>query len=396
MQKIELCCEICQAKFNANYNTPKVLTCGHTVCSKCVERMKDKNLNKCPFDRKVLDFEDDKIAINYYILSLIDNSVEKNLVALTEEDEIFCLNPKPVINSPGWKNTLDGFIKNGVMYTVETNGFIYCTDLKTGEWWFMYHNQFFGNFLFQVGDNMYLIDQYGSLFQIFNKNYYVQLGKKNIWKNTTHLTVFNNKVFSIEATNKLFETTLKNGKYKEIVISKDNINLNPTANYFLCNTAGCYGGFINNTTNNKVNNLHNSNCNCNLIFSINNNLINSKNVKNNGMNSNGVCCSGAKAIGSNSNKNAASALCGIVEAGSYENKENLQLNNINTLNNINNVKRVKFLDKLNGNGNGNSTNANANNINNSISNSAANKNSVNSANKNNSSNNNSNNNINNR
>jgi len=223
----------------------------------------------------------------------------------------------------------------------------------------------------------------------------VQLGKKNIWKNTTHLTVFNNKVFSIEATNKLFETTLKNGKYKEIVISKDNINLNPTANYFLCNTAGCYGGFINNTTNNKVNNLHNSNCNCNLIFSINNNLINSKNVKNNGMNSNGVCCSGAKAIGSNSNKNAASALCGIVEAGSYENKENLQLNNINTLNNINNVKRVKFLDKLNGNGNGNSTNANANNINNSISNSAANKNSVNSANKNNSSNNNSNNNINN-
>ncbi len=329
MQKIELCCEICQAKFNANYNTPKVLSCGHTVCSKCVERMKEKNLNKCPFDRKVLDFEDDKIAINYYILSLIDNSVEKNLVNLTEDDEEFTLNPKPVINSPGWKNTLDGFIKGNVMYTVETNGFIYCTDLKTGEWWFMYHNQFFGNFLFQIEENMYLIDQYGSLFQIFNKNYYVQLGKKNIWKNTTHLTVFNNKVFSIEATNKFYETTLKNGKYKEIVITKDNINLNPTANYYFSN------------------NNNDDNCNNMIIKSNNDNFINSKLLKNNVINqivnNNGV----------SNNKKATSNLYRINEVNNshYENKENISVNNINTFNNINNLKRVKFLDKLNGNNN---------------------------------------------
>ena len=286
MQKIELCCEICQAKFNANYNTPKVLTCGHTVCSKCVDRMREKNINKCPFDRKVLDFEDDKIAINYYILSLIDNTVEKNLIPLPEEDEEFSLNPKPVVNSPGWKNTLDGFIKGNIMYTVETNGFIYSTDLNTGEWWFMYHNQFFGNYLFQIKDNMYLIDQYGSLFQIFNKNYYVQIGKKNIWKNTTHLTVFNNKVFTIESSNKLFETTLKNGKYKEIVITKDNINLNPTANFF----------------------------------------VNSKNKNNSNLNQNSL------------NKNPLD--------NSQENKENIPINNLNSSNNIN-IKRVKFLDKLN-------------------------------------------------
>jgi hypothetical protein len=74
MNKIELRCEICSAKFDSNYSIPKVLTCGHTVCSKCVERMRDKNLNRCPFDRKVLDFEEDKIAINYYILSLVEQS----------------------------------------------------------------------------------------------------------------------------------------------------------------------------------------------------------------------------------------------------------------------------------------------------------------------------------
>lgn len=350
MQKIELCCEICQAKFNANYNLPKVLTCGHTVCSKCVERMKDKNLNKCPFDRKVLDFEDDKIAINYYILSLIDNSVEKNLVTLTEEDEEFTLNPKPVINSPGWKNTLDGFIKGNVMYTVETNGFIYCTDLKTGEWWFMYHNQFFGNFCFQVEDNMYLIDQYGSLFQIFNKNYYVQLGKKNVWKNTTHLTVFNNKVFTIEATNKFFETTLKNGKYKEIVITKDNINLNPAASLYFNNNSNTNKNIISSNNNNSNNLIFNNNNN-----TCNNNKINSKVLKNNNPhnhkysnNKSGHNCNIALqanvAVSSTNSTNISS-----IHGAQLENKENISINNVNTKNNINNLKRVKFLDKLNGN-----------------------------------------------
>jgi hypothetical protein len=223
MNKFELKCEICSGKFDANYNLPKVLSCGHTVCSKCVDRMKDKNINKCPFDRKVLDFEESKIAINYYILSLIDTSIsEVQTLVTTEEEEIFELNPKPVVNSPGWKNTLDGFIKNDVLYTVETNGFIYCTDLNTGEWWFMYHNQFYGNYFFEAQDKMYLIDQYGSLFQIFSKNYYVQLGKKNGWKNTTHLCVLGPKVYSIESSNKFYETNLITAKWREINLNKNN------------------------------------------------------------------------------------------------------------------------------------------------------------------------------
>ena len=195
MQKIELRCEICSLKFDSNYNIPKVLSCGHTVCSKCVDRMRDKSINKCPFDRKLLDFEEEQVAINYYILALIDQDVKESttLHALQDEDETFEITPRPVINSPGWKNTLDGFIRNGVLYTVETNGFIYCTDLSTGEWWFMYHNQFFGNFFFENKEDgkMYLIDQYGSLFQSFKKNYYVQIGKKNAWRNTTHVAVYN-------------------------------------------------------------------------------------------------------------------------------------------------------------------------------------------------------------
>jgi hypothetical protein len=219
--KYEFRCEICSGKFDANYNIPKVLACGHTVCSKCIERMREKNINKCPFDRKIIDFDDDAaIAINYYILSLIDNSVKGDgLLALVTEDEEFNIVPKPVVNSPGWKNTLDGFVKDNLLYSVESNGFIYCTDLNTGEWWFLYHNQFFGNFFFQSEGKMYLIDQYGSLYQIFNKNYYVQIGKKNAWKGLTFIACLGNKVYSIEGSNKLISTNLNTGKMKEIVIN---------------------------------------------------------------------------------------------------------------------------------------------------------------------------------
>jgi hypothetical protein len=223
MFKYELRCEICSSKFDSNYNIPKVLMCGHTVCSKCVDRMKEKNIYRCPFDRKVIDFDEDKIANNYYILSLIDGSIKENPNTCEEEiEEIFELNPKPVINNPGWKNTLDGFVKGDVLYTIESNGFFYCTDLNTGEWWFLYLNQFWGKHFFQTPlGRMFMIDQYGNLFQIFNKNYYIQIGKKNAWKNTTHLCTLNDKLFSIETSNKFYETNLDNGKWKEIGTRKD-------------------------------------------------------------------------------------------------------------------------------------------------------------------------------
>jgi hypothetical protein len=218
MNKIELRCEICQGKFDSNYNIPKVLSCGHTVCARCIDRMKDKNIYRCPFDRKVIDYDEEKIAINYYILQLIDGSVkESTLSTIPEpEEEVFKLEPKPVINSPGWKNTLDGFINGDILYTVESNGFIYCTDLTTGEWWFLYLNQFYGKHFFQVKGKMYVIDLYGNLYHLTHKNYYTQIGKKNSWRDTNYLAVLNDKMYTIETSNKLYETDLETGRWKEI------------------------------------------------------------------------------------------------------------------------------------------------------------------------------------
>ena len=220
MFKHELRCEICHTRFDSHYNIPKVLACGHTICSRCLDRMRDKNINRCPFDRKVIEYDEDKVPNNFYILSLIDGSVKGNVCIIESEkdEEQLELSPKTVVNNPGWKNTQAGFIKDDILYTAESNGFIYCTDLKTGEWWFLYLSQFWGNHFFHnpCSNKMFLIDHNGSLFQLFQKNYYTQIGKKNSWKNTAHICVYDDKMYSVETSDKLYETCLENGRWKEI------------------------------------------------------------------------------------------------------------------------------------------------------------------------------------
>jgi hypothetical protein len=223
--KIDLRCEICSSRFDATTKVPKVLSCGHTICSFCLAKITQKNITRCPFDRKVFDSDPAFISTNFYILSLLDqakNSTTQFSLNLdfTDENKLTLI-PKPVVNHPGWKNTLDAFIHENILYSVETNGFIYCTNLSNGEWWFMYNNQFFGNFFFITNDKrIFLIDQSGALYQIFNRNFYVQIGRKNAWKNTQHVTIFNNKMYTIESPNKFYETNLTTGKWKEIVIKK--------------------------------------------------------------------------------------------------------------------------------------------------------------------------------
>jgi hypothetical protein len=217
MNKYDLCCEICQGLFDCYQNIPKVLPCGHTICLKCIERMRNKEIARCPFDRKILDFDDDRLMNNYYIISLIEGSVkESSRQLVVETDEELKITPNPVINTPGWKNTIDGFILDDILYTVESNGFIYCTDLKTGEWWFLYMSQFHGKFFFTSCDKMFLIDLFGNLYKVTNKNYYLQFGKKNSWKETIHTAVFNNKLYTVEKNFCLYETDLESGKWKEL------------------------------------------------------------------------------------------------------------------------------------------------------------------------------------
>src|SRR4051812_47687323 len=121
--KQDLICEVCQNNFNTKKNIPKMLQCGHTICSDCVCKIQSKKIEKCPFDKKTINFEEDKIVNNYYILSIIESGEKVTYEQVTQQSEALNLNPKAVVNNPGWKNTVDGFIlDDNTMISAETNG----------------------------------------------------------------------------------------------------------------------------------------------------------------------------------------------------------------------------------------------------------------------------------
>lgn len=322
MIKYDFKCEICQGKFDSDCNIPRVLQCGHTICSKCVDRMKSKNMTRCPFDRKIIDPDEEKIAINYYILHLIDGSIKDSITEIEEKEEVFELSPKPVVNSPGWKNTLDGFIHGDILYSVESNGFIYCTDLNTGEWWFLYLNVFYGKFFFKNCNDeknffpkMYMIDHYGNMFQMFNKNYYTQFGKKGSWKNTSYVTVFKNKMYSLESSDKLYETDLITGNWKEIIPPQNKNEKNKLDS---------------NANNVKIVNVNNIN---NISRSNSSNLNNPNNVNNNVSDDNsevsGIILQSCLPMieGFNSRNRAGSHESNIISNNNSNNLEEIEINN---------------------------------------------------------------------
>ncbi|XP_034240953.1 tripartite motif-containing protein 2-like isoform X4 [Thrips palmi] len=73
-------CEVCYEQFNLAARRPKLLSCGHTVCLRCVVLISDKARNArndaetsflCPIDRKETRRKPEELNDNYYILSLM-------------------------------------------------------------------------------------------------------------------------------------------------------------------------------------------------------------------------------------------------------------------------------------------------------------------------------------
>ena len=78
-------CSICLEKYNKNEKLPRILACGHTFCTSCLIKIKEKNIPekkiKCPLDSKT---EHDKnnieeIPINRVIVDLLDLNISQQL-----------------------------------------------------------------------------------------------------------------------------------------------------------------------------------------------------------------------------------------------------------------------------------------------------------------------------
>ncbi len=59
-------CPICLTQFDLNYHIPKILTCGHNVCSISLKKIYGNKCVKCPQCRNDNAYETiDKVATNY-------------------------------------------------------------------------------------------------------------------------------------------------------------------------------------------------------------------------------------------------------------------------------------------------------------------------------------------
>jgi hypothetical protein len=83
-------------------------------------------------DNRLANDYNNKYRVSYWLRSANTFNLSTSYV-ITDENKLTLI-PKPVVNHPGWKNTLDAFIHENILYSVETNGFIYCTNLSNGEW----------------------------------------------------------------------------------------------------------------------------------------------------------------------------------------------------------------------------------------------------------------------
>ncbi|EGT48141.1 hypothetical protein CAEBREN_06930 [Caenorhabditis brenneri] len=67
-------CEICGDEYTDNAaKCPRVLNCGHTVCTSCIKEMLEGDYIRCPFDRQYLTIGKnnvDKLPKNYVLLHM--------------------------------------------------------------------------------------------------------------------------------------------------------------------------------------------------------------------------------------------------------------------------------------------------------------------------------------
>ncbi|HLX62655.1 MAG TPA: hypothetical protein VKX17_15360 [Planctomycetota bacterium] len=123
------------------------------------------------------------------------------------------------IGSPGaWKNTHAGAILNGKLYTVETNGAFYVTDLSDGEWKQIGNPDYASTkWMFATGDSLFTIEKDGSLYKLNPKDgARTRLGAEKGWAATISGTLFNGKLYTIEASGDLYVTNLNDGSWLKI------------------------------------------------------------------------------------------------------------------------------------------------------------------------------------
>ena len=76
VQSEDFSCQICFFKFGPQEKTPRNLTCGHTFCQKCLERL-IKEKSKCPTCNGAISAKSiEEIPINFLVKSIAERFSE--------------------------------------------------------------------------------------------------------------------------------------------------------------------------------------------------------------------------------------------------------------------------------------------------------------------------------
>jgi len=117
-----------------------------------------------------------------------------------------------------WKPTIVGAVLKGKLYTVETNGGLWETDLGTGTWKQLGKAEFGSTrFLLAAGNNLYTIETDGNLYRVNpNDGSWVGVGPAGAWKPTIAGAVLKGKLYTVENNNGLWETDLNTGGWSQL------------------------------------------------------------------------------------------------------------------------------------------------------------------------------------
>jgi hypothetical protein len=120
--------------------------------------------------------------------------------------------------SGAWKDTCAGAFLKDMLYTVETNGALYVTDLAEGTWKQIGKLDYAKTkSLFAAGEMLYALENDGSLYRIAPADgKRTSVGAPTAWKDTKAGVVLNGRLFTVEASGHLYETDLITGDWKPI------------------------------------------------------------------------------------------------------------------------------------------------------------------------------------
>jgi len=147
------------------------------------------------------------------------------LYSIKQDGSLYVINTADGSSRPAgvkgaWKSTLAGTTLNGKLYTVETSGELYETDLATGIRKEIGKPEFAATAtsgMWSANGKLYTCEANGALFEVNQETgVWKRIGATEEWKGTITGVVINNLLYTIETDGFLYETDLTTGKWSQI------------------------------------------------------------------------------------------------------------------------------------------------------------------------------------